>query len=89
MRRCVGCGRTAPKGELVRLASVAGGAGNPMTVIVDARGTLPGRGAYLCREPGGRLRGECLALAGRRKALPRAFRRAVDLSDELVESVSR
>lgn len=85
----MGCGRVAPKSELVRLASVSRQTGRPASVIVDESATLPGRGAYLCRGPGGRLRGECLALAQRRKAFPRAFRAAVDVPDELVESVSR
>jgi predicted RNA-binding protein YlxR (DUF448 family) len=86
----VGCGRVAPKSELARLASVVSHeTSQPARVIVDENGRLPGRGAYLCRELDGRLRGECLLLAERRKAFPRAFRRAVDVSGELVESVGR
>lgn len=73
--------------------------GAPAAVVIDRAGNIPGRGAYLCRaEPrlvavkqcsaasgSGGPRAECLALAMRRKAMPRAFRRAV----EFVESVSR
>jgi predicted RNA-binding protein YlxR (DUF448 family) len=56
---------------------------------IDRAGTMPGRGAYLCRgssadEPAA----DCLALALRRRAIPRALRCAVTLPDELVESIS-
>lgn len=62
-RTCVGCRAKAPQSELVRLVRVGDG------VQVDARGVLPGRGAYL--HPG---RPECAALAAKKRALPRALR---------------
>ncbi|MFD0541523.1 YlxR family protein [Actinomadura luteofluorescens] len=37
-------------------------------IVPDPRGRLPGRGAHLHPDP------ECLALAERRRAFPRAFR---------------
>jgi predicted RNA-binding protein YlxR (DUF448 family) len=57
--------------------------------VLDRAGTMPGRGAYLCRgavpeEPAV----ECLALAGRRGGIARALRCAVTIDPELVESVS-
>jgi len=70
-RTCIGCGRTRPKGELIRL--VANLSGQP---TVDSTGRQRGRGAYLCS----RL---CLAAAAKRKAFQRAFRgkvRSVDLT---------
>jgi predicted RNA-binding protein YlxR (DUF448 family) len=60
--------------------------------VLDVAGTLPGRGAYLCRadapgaiapDPG------CLRSATRRGAVARALRRAVAVDLEIVESVSR
>lgn len=97
LRRCVGCGRVAPKADLVRLAACARpGERRPALVRLDPAGRLPGRGAYLCavREAGReddqvRPRRDCLERALTRKALPRAFRRSVDVHAELVESVGR
>jgi predicted RNA-binding protein YlxR (DUF448 family) len=93
-RRCVGCGRVAPKSELLRVAGrqQAGGA---TRAILDASARMPGRGAYLCRsdEPS-RPAAECLARASRRGGIARALRRPIagDLiyeDDKGLESVSR
>ncbi|HTC61198.1 MAG TPA: YlxR family protein [Solirubrobacteraceae bacterium] len=89
-RRCVGCGRLAPKPELVRLASVAAGAERPPMTVLDRAGTLPGRGAYVCRSESVRAPSiECMKLATRKGTLQRAFRRAVEVPVELLESESR
>jgi len=94
LRRCVGCGRTAPKDELLRLA-LAPARGEQehasrAVAVLDAQGRMPGRGAYLCRQPGGALpAAECLATALRRRAIPRALRAAAAVDAKLVESVSR
>ncbi|RPE32381.1 hypothetical protein EDD38_0637 [Kitasatospora cineracea] len=61
-RTCVGCRKRAAKHELLRV--VAGGD----ECVPDPRGTLPGRGAYLHPDP------NCLDLAVRRRAFPRALR---------------
>ncbi len=71
-RRCIGCGRVAPKRDLVRLALVAG------HVVTDPGATLPGRGAYICDAA-------CARQAQQRRALPRAFRRPVEISQDFVE----
>lgn len=66
----MGCGKKAPRRALRRL--VVSGEGE---VVVDRKGTAPGRGAYLCGEG-------CLKAAAKRKAFSRAFRgaaRQVDL----------
>jgi predicted RNA-binding protein YlxR (DUF448 family) len=47
--------------------------------VVDADGKRPGRGAYVCGPA-------CAELAIARRALPRAFRRAVTVDEHLVES---
>ncbi|HEX5307861.1 MAG TPA: YlxR family protein [Solirubrobacteraceae bacterium] len=76
-RRCVGCGRVAPKPELVRFAAVPSAAGS-WSATLDRAGTLPGRGAYLCRDAAGREpNGQCLRLATQRGGLQRTLRRAV------------
>jgi predicted RNA-binding protein YlxR (DUF448 family) len=50
-------------------------------VVADPGGSLPGRGAYVCDAA-------CLRTAIERRAFARAFRRAVSVGDDLVESVS-
>lgn len=80
----------ACKPRLVRLAAVVPAGGQPATVVIDSGGKLPGRGAYICREvPGEAPNHDCLARALARKAFARAFRRAVNVPSELVESVGR
>ncbi len=101
-RRCVGCGRIAPKPELLRIAAVGEREGRFRRAVLDSAGTLPGRGAYLCRggEATGEPVAECFALAARRGGVARALRCAVTLaldepgasakgSPKLVESVNR
>jgi len=73
-RRCVGCGRRAPKSALRRVALVDD------RLVADAAATLPGRGAYVCDAA-------CARAAIERRAFSRAFRRAVSVGDDLVESI--
>ncbi len=56
--------------------------------IHDQRGTMPGRGAYLCRgeEPDVPV-AECLRAALRRGGISRTLRAAVTLDPKIVESV--
>ena len=61
-RRCVGCGGTFPKKELIRVVRGVDG-----TVSLDFSGKAPGRGAYLCPSA------ECLKKAIRSKALDRSL----------------
>lgn len=44
-RRCVGCGASFPKKELVRVVRTPGG-----NVALDFTGRQNGRGAYLCKK---------------------------------------
>jgi predicted RNA-binding protein YlxR (DUF448 family) len=75
----------APKPELVRLGSVSAGHENRATAQIDHAGTLPGRGAYVCRERrDAEPKRDCMRLATKRGVLQRAFRRAVDVPVELV-----
>jgi predicted RNA-binding protein YlxR (DUF448 family) len=83
----VGCGRIAPKAELLRIAAVPGGAGDRAEAVCDPAGRLPGRGAYLCRAADAAMpAGDCLARATRRGGIARALRCAVKLDPKLVES---
>jgi predicted RNA-binding protein YlxR (DUF448 family) len=70
----VACGRRAPKDSLRRLALEAG------RVVPDPAARRAGRGAYVCNAA-------CAGEAVRRGALARAFRRAVTVPDDLVESI--
>ncbi len=89
-RRCVGCGRIAPKHELLRVAVEPPAASAGARAVIDAQARMPGRGAYLCAQAGsGRPDAACVALAERRRAIPRALRAAVTLDPEIVESVGR
>jgi predicted RNA-binding protein YlxR (DUF448 family) len=81
-RRCVGCGRVAPKPELLRLAiSRDADERRARRAVIDAACILPGRGAYLCRRGVAALAPDpaCLQLATRRGAVARALRRNVEL----------
>ena len=62
MRQCLGCREMKPKRELIRAVKSPDG-----EVILDFKGKMPGRGAYLCPN------GECLKKAIKSKALERAF----------------
>lgn len=61
-RTCVGCRVRDAQDRLLRVVAVEG------EILPDPRRRLTGRGAYLHRRP------ECLALAERKRAFPRAFR---------------
>ena len=66
VRTCVGCRVRAAASDVLRLAVVE--SGGVRAVVPDLRGRLPGRGASVHPAL------ECLELAERRRAFPRAFR---------------
>jgi predicted RNA-binding protein YlxR (DUF448 family) len=79
----------APKPELVRIVVADRRSGGRGIAVLDRDGTMPGRGAYLCRaadrpEPAG----ACLAKAMRREGIQRTLRARVALDPKIVESVS-
>jgi len=77
----------ASKPTLVRLALATGSPSARRTAVVDRAQRLPGRGAYLCRgQVAGRPAEACLDRALQRGGLSRAFRAAVSIDDEFVES---
>lgn len=57
MRRCIACGISRPKQELLRIVTEDTGA------VFDATGKKNGRGAYLCRSL------ECIKLAKKKKQI--------------------
>jgi predicted RNA-binding protein YlxR (DUF448 family) len=63
-RTCIGCRRTRPKAELVRLVRAGDG-----RVAVDGDGCAAGRGAYVCAAL------ECVTKALAKGRLEHAFRR--------------
>ena len=65
-RTCIGCRKRSSPADLLRM-TVSGGPGKQM-VLPDPDRRAPGRGAHLHPVA------ECLDLAVRRKAFPRAFR---------------
>jgi predicted RNA-binding protein YlxR (DUF448 family) len=75
-----GCGQAAARGAR-------------RSAIVDRDGTMPGRGAYLCRsaDPSSpaAVDRECLERAIRRGGIARALRSSVTVDPKLVESVKR
>ncbi len=77
-RRCVGCGRSAPKAELLRLVAADG------LAVADPTAARPGRGAYICRGSQALLDPACLARATRRGGLARALRRPVRIAPGLI-----
>ncbi len=91
-RRCVGCGRIAAKAELVRIALAPQAEDRreaSVRAVEDRDGTMPGRGAYLCRAGDGGPASACVALALRRRAIQRTLRAPVSVDPKIVESVSR
>jgi len=74
MRRCLGCGVSKPKRELIRI--VRTGAGE---IFVDPTGKANGRGAYLCRDE------QCLQKAVRSRKFEKAFEAPIpdDVKKEL------
>jgi uncharacterized protein len=76
-RRCVGCGRSLPKGELLRLVRDADGRVRP-----DPDARADGRGAYVCANA------ECAASLDRVRPLARSFRAPVELTHETLDFIT-
>ena len=75
-RTCLGCRERRRKHELVRLVRGADG-----VVGVDAEAALPGRGAYVCGDPG------CVERALKGGRLAHAFRAMCRLGEGLESRV--
>lgn len=81
VRTCVGCRQHAAARELLRV--VAGEQKDGWMVLPDPTRRTPGRGAHLHPTP------ECLELALRRRAFPRALRVTGVLASDAVEKFVR
>ncbi len=79
LRRCIGCGQSKTKRELIRIVRTPEG-----EFSLDPTGRLPGRGAYLCRDE------KCLDMALRRGGLEKSFSGAVpaEMKEKLREEFS-
>lgn len=66
VRKCVGCGESKPKKELLRVVSPKDG-----EIFLDPNGKADGRGAYICADPA------CLAKARKARRFERAFSREI------------
>ena len=74
MRRCCGCMEMKPKNELVRVVKNKEGG-----ISLDLTGKMPGRGAYLCRNP------ECLEKARKARRFEREF--SCRIPDEIFDGM--
>ena len=74
MRQCTGCREMKPKRELIRVVRSSDG-----DINIDAKGKLPGRGAYICPDT------QCLKKAIRAKALARALE--VEIPQEIYDTL--
>jgi predicted RNA-binding protein YlxR (DUF448 family) len=81
VRTCIGCRERAEKLELLRV--VVGDRGAGREVVPDPAGRAPGRGAHLHPTT------DCLELARRRRAFPRALRSEPGLATTAVEDYVR
>ncbi len=75
-RRCVGCGISFPKKDLIRVVRLPDGGAE-----LDPTGKKAGRGAYICRSA------ECMKKARKAKRLERNLE--VTISDEVYEELER
>jgi uncharacterized protein len=78
VRTCVGCRKRAAVHELLRI--VADDLGEGLELVPDPKRRAPGRGAHLHLSP------ECLELALRRRAFPRALRVEGGLGSKRLET---
>ncbi len=75
LRRCVGCMRSLPQQELLRIVMTQDGP------RYDAGPRSPGRGSYICRSR------KCFGAMMKKNALAKAYRRRVTTEDyERLES---
>lgn len=76
LRRCVGCGESKPKKELIRVVRTP-----EADIILDPTGKKSGRGAYVCRDKA------CLRKAMKSKRLERSLK--TEIPADVCESLER
>ena len=77
-RRCVGCGVSKNKGDLIRVVRSPAAGGDP-ELGIDLKGKKSGRGAYICRDE------ECLKKAVKARRFEKSFE--MKISEELAENL--
>jgi hypothetical protein len=80
VRTCIGCKKRDHQSVLLRVAAVADD--GSYSVVADVRRRLPGRGAWIHPDQ------DCLHLAVRRHAFPRALRLAGGLDVDEAEMIA-
>ena len=82
LRMCLGCREMKPKKELVRVVRAPEDRGGGISL--DPTSRMPGRGAYLCGNPG------CFEKAKKINAFAKAFECPVDAAvyDELARALA-
>ncbi len=78
IRKCIGCGESKEKKELIRITHNKSG-----EIKLDLTGKAHGRGAYICRKK------TCIEQTSKTKALNRAFRTEVPqaIYDDLIKEI--
>jgi predicted RNA-binding protein YlxR (DUF448 family) len=76
MRKCLGCGESFPKKELIRVVKNKEG-----EIFIDLKGKANGRGAYICKKI------ECYEKAFKTKRLNKAFE--CEISEELYQEMHK
>ncbi|RKD34476.1 RNase P modulator RnpM [Thermohalobacter berrensis] len=76
LRKCVGCGESKPKKELIRVVRNKEG-----QVNIDQTGKAKGRGAYICKGE------ECINKAIKEKKLNRSLK--IDIPKEIYEEIKK
>ncbi len=76
MRRCVGCGISKEKSELIRVIRDTEG-----NIRLDPTGRANGRGAYVCRDE------KCLEQAIKKRGLERTLK--VTVPEEIADDLKR
>lgn len=76
LRKCLGCGESFPKKELIRVVKNKEG-----EISLDLKGKLNGRGAYICKNI------DCYEKAFKSKRLNKAFESEIskELYDEMLK----
>lgn len=78
LRKCVGCNEMFPKKDLIRIVYTP-----EEEIILDCKGKMNGRGAYLCKNV------PCLLSAIKTKAIARAFKITIpeEVNNRLVKEL--
>lgn len=66
MRTCVGCRKTRPKQELIRIVD------NEEGLKIDRTGKLSGRGVYICPEE------DCIKAASKNNGIKRSLKKNIE-----------